>query len=67
MFKSNAVNILGTLAALALSFLFLARAAAPAETRPPASSGSAAKAADPIIVQALPPDAIIIQSLPASD
>lgn len=67
MFKSNAVNILGTLAVLILAFLFLARAATPVEMQPPAASGDAAEAADPIVVQALPPDAIIIQALPVSD
>ncbi|HUV86058.1 MAG TPA: hypothetical protein VMX79_02990 [bacterium] len=67
MLKNNAINILGTFAALALSLLFLARAAAPAETQPRNSSAYAAKRADAVVIQALPPDAIIIQALPAND
>jgi len=69
MLKNNAINILGTFAALALSLLFLARAAGPAptETQPRNSSGYAAKRADTVVIQALPPDAIIIQALPAND
>ena len=67
MLKSNAINILGTFAALALSLLFLARAAAPTETQPRNSTGYAAKRADAVVIQALPSDAIIIQALPAND
>jgi hypothetical protein len=69
MLKYNVINILGTFAALALSFLFLVRAAAPA----PAESGRtietppAAKSPGAVEILSFPADAIIIEALPATN
>jgi hypothetical protein len=67
MLKNNVINILGFFVVLALSILFLARAAAPTETQPRNSTASDANPAGPVVIQALPADAIIIQALPAND
>ncbi len=67
MLKNNAINLLGTFTILALSFLFLARAAAPAGTEPPTAPGYEGGPADAVVIQALPADAIIIEALPAND
>jgi hypothetical protein len=69
MFKNNVINILGTFAVLALSFLFLVRAAAPA----PAEKGRAietppaVKPAGAVEIRSFPADAIIIEALPATN
>jgi hypothetical protein len=67
MLKANAINILTTLAALALSFLILTRAAPPelAEARPAAVAVGATQLTDAIIIPSYPADAIIIESIPA--
>lgn len=65
MLKNNAINILGFFAVLALSLLFLARAAAPSETQPKNPISYVAERTHTVIIEALPPDAIIIQALPA--
>ncbi len=68
MVKNNIINILGTFAVLAISFLFLIRAAAPA----PAEKGRAiqtqpaVKPAGAVEIRSFPADAIIIESLPAT-
>ncbi len=69
MLKNNAINLLGTFTILALSFLFLARAAppAPAGAEPTAVPDYEAGPADAVVIQALPADAIIIEALPAND
>lgn len=69
MYKPYVINLLGVFAAPALSFLFLARAAAPAPagTEPTAVPGYETGPADAVVIQALPADAIIIEALPAND
>ncbi|UCH78181.1 MAG: hypothetical protein JSU81_10730 [Candidatus Coatesbacteria bacterium] len=66
MLKANIINILTTLAALALSFLILTRAAPPdlAEVGP-AAVAAASQHTNAIIISSYPADAIIIESIPA--
>ncbi len=65
MFKNNVINIIGTFAVLALSFLFLVRAAAPGENRGPEEAPPAANPASAVEILSFPADAIIIEALPA--
>ncbi len=72
MYKPYVINLLGVFAALALSFLILARAATPtAETA--AAEAAAAEATpgiprqltDRVIIRSFPADAVVIEALPA--
>lgn len=69
MLKNNAINILGVFAVLALSLLFLARAAKPttAKAERTAAAAHPGAPAGSVVIQALPPDAVIIRALPADD
>lgn len=69
MIKDNVINLLGTFTILALSFLFLARAAgpAPAKARTAGPTGCGIKPAGAVVIQALPADAIVIEALPPND
>lgn len=72
MLKSYIINLLGVFAALALSFLILARAATPTAKTAVAEAGAYEGApgirsllADRVIITSFPADAVIIQALPA--
>lgn len=67
MQKSNFINLLGIVAALALSSLLLARTAEvpPAETRPENVITAKLVPAAPIVIKSYPPDAVVIEALPA--
>jgi hypothetical protein len=67
MLKSNFLNLLGIVAALALSSLLLARTAElpPAELEPDSVIAAHTAPAAPIIIKSYPPDAVIIEALPA--
>lgn len=67
MLKSNLINLLGIVAALALSLLLLARTAElpPAELEPENVIAADTTPAAPIIIKSYPPDAVIIEALPA--
>jgi hypothetical protein len=65
MVKSNVINILGIFAVLALSFLFLVRAAAPGENWRPEEAPPAGNRANAVEIRSFPADAIIIEALPA--
>lgn len=72
MYKPYVINLLGVFAALALSFLILARAATPTAETPAAEAGPyeatpgiARQLTDRVIIRSFPADAIIIEALPA--
>lgn len=67
--KYSVINLLGTFVALALSFLFLARAAvpAPAQVRPAGVPTRATLPSNAVVIQALPADAIIIEARAPND
>ncbi len=72
MLKSHIIDLLGVFAALALSFLILARAATPTAKTAAAEAGAYEGApviggllTDRIIIKSFPADAVIIQALPA--
>lgn len=66
MFRSNVINILGIFAILALSFIFLIRAGVlgPGEMQAKNVATHAARPANAVVIQAFPPDTIIIEALP---
>ncbi len=67
MLKSNAINLLGIFAALALSSLFLTRAATlPRGGTQPENVIAASAPAKPIIIKSYPADAVIIEALPGN-
>jgi hypothetical protein len=72
VYKTYVINLLGIFAALALSFLILARAATPtAETAAAkagayeATPGIPRQFNDRVIIKSFPADAVIIEALPA--
>jgi hypothetical protein len=67
MLKSNALNILATFAALALSILFLMRTAALPGGGTELANAAAARAAQatPFVIKSYPADVVIIEALPA--
>jgi len=67
MLKSNAINLLGIFAALAVSSLLLGWTAAqpPVETQP-ANVIAAEAPATPIVIKSYPADAVIIEALPGN-
>jgi hypothetical protein len=67
MLTSNVIHILGIVAALAVSSLLLGwtAAQAPVETQPANVIAADTAPAAPIIIQSYPPDAVIIEALPA--
>ena len=66
MLTSNVINILGIVAALAVSSLLLGWTAAqpPVETQPANVIAAEAAPAAPIVIKSYPPDAVIIEALP---
>ena len=63
MLRENLLNILGTLAALALSFFLLTRTTTPTQTEPSKPIARAAAAADTATVRVLPHKPVIIRAL----
>ncbi|HUU57270.1 MAG TPA: hypothetical protein VMW93_08005 [bacterium] len=67
MLKSNLINLLGTFAVLAVSFLLLARAgsAAKVKANPPGAVRAAARPDAAVVIPSYPADAVVIEALPA--
>ena len=72
MYKPYVINLLGIFAALALSFLILARAATPTAETAAAEAGAYEATpgiprhfTDRVIIKSFPADAVIIKALPA--
>ncbi len=72
MYKPYVINLLGIFAALALSFLILARAATPTAETAAAEAGAyeatpciPRQFTDRVIIKSFPADAVIIEALPA--